>query len=123
MRSVRKEKVISRLKRHRRIRGRVHGSASVPRLCVFRSASHIYAQLVDDELGRSICGASTLSKAIAGELNGLKKTEKSKRVGKLIAQLAREKGIEQVAFDRGGYLYHGRVRALAEGAREGGLKF
>jgi large subunit ribosomal protein L18 len=123
MRSVAKEKYIARLKRHRRIRGRVRGSGTVPRLCVFRSSAHIYAQLIDDDSGKSICGASTLSKAIAGELSGLKKIEKSKRVGKLIAELAKEKGIEQVAFDRGGYLYHGRVRALAEGAREGGLKF
>jgi large subunit ribosomal protein L18 len=113
----------ARLKRHRRIRKKLHGTGEVPRLCVFRSAQHIYAQIIDDERGASVCGASTLSKAIAGELVGIGKIEKSKRVGRLIARLAKEKGIEQVAFDRGGYLYHGRVRALAEGAREGGLKF
>ncbi len=113
----------ARLKRHRRIRKNLRGSADVPRLCVFRSAKHIYAQVVDDETGASLCGASTLSPAIEGDLSGLKKIEKSKKVGMLVARLAREKGIERVAFDRGGYLYHGRVKALAEGAREGGLKF
>ena len=113
----------ARLKRHRRIRKNLTGTTAVPRLCVFRSTQHIYAQLIDDDQGASICGASTLSKAIAGELAGVGKMERSKRVGKLIAKLALEKGSEKVAFDRGGYLYHGRVRALAEGAREGGLKF
>ena len=123
MRSVARDRVMARLKRHRRIRKKISGTGEVPRLCVFRSASHIYAQVINDDLGVSICSASTLSKELAGELAGLKKTEKSKKVGSLVARLAREKGIEQVAFDRGGYLYHGRVRALAEGAREGGLKF
>ena len=113
----------ARLKRHRRIRKNLKGTAETPRLCVFRSTKHIYAQIVDDDQGSSICGASTRSKAIAGEIDGIGKMERSKRVGMLIARLAREKGIERVAFDRGGYLYHGRVRALAEGAREGGLKF
>lgn len=133
MRSISKEKANARQKRHRRIRKRVSGSAKVPRLCVFRSAKHIYAQLVDDDIidqsgglrpgGICICGASSLSKEITGEQAGLSKVERSKKVGALIARLAKEKGIEQIAFDRGGYLYHGRVRALAEGAREGGLKF
>ncbi len=113
----------ARLKRHRRIRKKLKGTAEVPRLCVFRSTNHIYAQIVDDDQGSSICGASTLSKAIVTEIAGLGKMERSKRVGILIARIAKEKGIEKVAFDRGGYLYHGRVRALAEGAREGGLKF
>ncbi|MBD3161796.1 MAG: 50S ribosomal protein L18 [Candidatus Eisenbacteria bacterium] len=133
MRSIAKERAGARRKRHRRIRKRVKGSAQVPRLCVFRSTKHIYVQVVDDDIvdgngeirsgGVCICGASSLSKEIAGELNGLSKVERSKKVGTLIAKLAKEKGIERVAFDRGGYLYHGRVRALAEGAREGGLKF
>ncbi len=113
----------ARAKRHRRIRTRLQGTADVPRLCVFRSAHHIYAQVIDDGRGASLCGASTLSPAIRDELKGLKKMEKSRRVGLLIARLAKEKGVERVAFDRGGYLYHGRVRALADGAREGGLKF
>ncbi len=117
------KKSAARLKRHRRIRKKLSGTPNVPRLCVFRSSVHIYAQLVDDASGRSICGASTLSPEIRGELAGLKKSEKSRRVGLLIARLAQVKGVSAVAFDRGGYLYHGRVRALAEGAREGGLKF
>ena len=116
-------KQAARLKRHRRIRKKMRGDADAPRLCVFRSSQHIYAQIVNDELGTSICGASTLSLAIREEIKGLKKQEKSRKVGLLIASLAKEKGIETVAFDRGGYLYHGRVRALADGAREGGLKF
>ncbi|MBM3287516.1 MAG: 50S ribosomal protein L18 [Candidatus Eisenbacteria bacterium] len=123
MKSGTNRSLLARLKRHRRIRKDLRGNAEVPRLCVFRSAKHIYAQVIDDEAGSSLCGASSLSKELAGELGGLGKIEKSKRVGALIARLAREKGIDRVAFDRGGYLYHGRVRALAEGAREGGLKF
>lgn len=113
----------ARLKRHRRIRKNLRGTDHVPRLCVFRSAQHIYAQLIDDDQGKSLCGASTLSKELRPELAGLKKAERSRKVGQLIARLALAKGIEKVAFDRGGYLYHGRVKALAEGAREGGLKF
>jgi large subunit ribosomal protein L18 len=123
MRSVARDRVQARLKRHRRIRRKVRGTAEMPRLCVFRSAHHIYAQVINDDLGVSLCSASTLSKDLAGELAGLKKSEKSKKVGLLLARIALGKGIEKVAFDRGGYLYHGRVRALAEGAREGGLKF
>lgn len=123
MKSVARDRKTARLKRHRRIRKKIRGTSSIPRLCVFRSLNHIYAQIVDDDGGGSLCHASTLSKELSGELADLKKTEKSKKVGLLIARLAKEKGIEQVGFDRGGYLYHGRVRALAEGAREGGLKF
>ncbi len=123
MTSVANKRMTARLKRHRRIRKKLRGTAEVPRLCVFRSSIHIYAQLINDDLGASLCGASTLSPAIREEVKGLKKIERSKRVGLLIAKLAREKGVERVAFDRGGYLYHGRVRALADGAREGGLKF
>jgi large subunit ribosomal protein L18 len=123
MGSVASRKSDAREKRHHRIRTRLSGSAEVPRLCVFRSTTHIYAQVVDDDRGVSICGASTLSPTIRDDLKGLKKIEKSRRVGRVIARLAKEKGVERVAFDRGGYLYHGRVRALADGAREGGLKF
>ena len=123
MRSVAKDRAMARVKRHRRIRKNMRGTSDAPRLCVFRSANHIYAQVIDDDSGVSLCSASTMSQELAGELTGLKKTERSKKVGLLVARRAREKGIERVAFDRGGYLYHGRVRALAEGAREGGLKF
>lgn len=123
MTGISSRKSDARAKRHRRIRTRLNGTADVPRLCVFRSTHHIYAQVIDDNRGSSICGASTMSPAVREELKGLKKMEKSRRIGLLIARLAQEKGITRVAFDRGGYLYHGRVRALADGAREGGLKF
>ena len=108
-----------RRRRHRRVRGKVHGSAARPRLCVFRSSKGIYAQVIDDDAGSTLAAASTL---------GLGSGTKSERaaevgVGKLVAQRAREAGIEKVVFDRGGYLYHGRVKALADGAREGGLEF
>jgi large subunit ribosomal protein L18 len=123
MASIASRKSDARAKRHRRIRTRLKGTAEVPRLCVFRSTHHIYVQVIDDERGASICGASTMSPVVRDELKGLKKIEKSRRIGLLIARMAQEKGITRVAFDRGGYLYHGRVRALADGAREGGLKF
>ncbi len=108
-----------RQRRHKRVRTKVFGTVKVPRLSVFRSAKHIYAQLVDDEKGKIIAAASDLE---------LKKSRKSKidkarEVGKLIAQKALGKTIEKVVFDRGGYKYHGRVKAVAEGAREAGLKF
>jgi large subunit ribosomal protein L18 len=108
-----------RRRRHRRVRGKVHGSAGRPRLCVFRSSKGIYAQLIDDDAGVTLASASTLSLDGA---NGTK-SERAAEVGKLVAQRARETGIEKVVFDRGGYLYHGRVKALADGAREGGLEF
>ena len=110
----------ARQRRHRRIRGKVAGTAERPRLAVFRSNKGIFAQLIDDESGRTLAGASWL---------GLKKSFKGNRieqageVGKTLAEAAKKAGIEAVVFDRGGYLYHGRVKALAEGAREGGLKF
>jgi large subunit ribosomal protein L18 len=106
-----------------RIRKRLEGSAEVPRLAVFRSHLHIYAQLVDDLTGRTLCGTSTLDPALKDALVGKRKSEKSRLVGKRIAEIAQGRGIQKVGFDRGGYLYHGRVRALAEGAREGGLQF
>ena len=108
-----------RRRRHRRVRGKVHGSASRPRLCVFRSSKGIYAQVIDDDAGRTLAAASTLA---LGGSSGTK-SERAAEVGKLVAQRAREAGIEKVVFDRGGYLYHGRVKALADGAREGGLEF
>jgi large subunit ribosomal protein L18 len=109
---------VQRTRRRRRIRKKISGSAERPRLSVYRSSKHIYAQLVDDVRGH------TLAQASSRELKGkAKKSEAAKEVGKLIAGRAGEAGIETVSFDRGGYLYHGRVKALAEGAREGGLKF
>ena len=110
----------ARERRHRRIRGKVAGTAERPRLAVFRSNKGIFAQLVDDESGRTIAGASWLG--VKKSFKGTK-TEQAAEVGKMLAEVARKAGIESVVFDRGGYLYHGRVKALAEGAREGGLKF
>lgn len=109
-----------RYRRHQRVRAKIFGTAKIPRLCVFRSAKHIYAQLIDDEKSKTMLWAksSELPKKKAKT-----KIEKAKEVGKLIAKKALEKKIAKVVFDRGGYKYHGRVKALAEGAREGGLKF
>ena len=109
----------ARERRHRRIRGKVEGTAERPRLAVFRSNKGIFAQLVDDESGRTLAGASWL--ALRG-FDG-SKTEQAREVGKAVAAAAKKAGIDAVVFDRGGYLYHGRVKALAEGAREGGLEF
>jgi large subunit ribosomal protein L18 len=109
----------ARERRHRRIRGKVVGTAERPRLAVFRSNKGIFAQLIDDESGKTLAGASWLG---LGKFKG-SKTEQAAEVGKAVAAAAKQAGIEDVVFDRGGYLYHGRVKALAEGAREGGLKF
>ena len=106
---------------HNRIRKKVSGTASAPRLAVFRSNVAIYAQLIDDKSGKTIAAASSLEKAI--KATKAPKAELSRLVGKSIAEKAKAAGIGKVVFDRGGYLYHGRVKALAEGAREGGLKF
>ena len=111
-----------REKRVKRVRGKFTGTEERPRLSVFRSARHIYAQAVVDEKGRTIAAASTLSKELQGNLGGLKKAAAAKEVGKLIAQKLLSHGIEAVVFDRGAFLYHGRVKALAEGAREAGLR-
>ena len=112
---------IARGKRHERIRKNISGTPSVPRLSVFRSANHIYAQLIDDVNRVTLASASTLDKDFEGDIGGNK--EAAKKVGLLIAKHAADKGIEVVVFDRGGFLYHGRVKELADGAREGGLKF
>ena len=107
-----------------RIRKKVKGTAERPRLAVYRSLNHIYAQLVDDLSGRTILTVSSLDKEVVPKAKSAKgKLEAGKLVGKQLAALAKEKGIERVCFDRGGYLYHGRVKAVAEGAREGGLNF
>ena len=110
----------ARIKRHKRVRGKISGTAERPRLNVFRSNTNIYAQLIDDVKGVTHAAASSLDKEISG--NGGNK-EAAKEVGKLLAKKATDKGIAEVVFDRGGYVYHGRVKELAEGAREGGLKF
>lgn len=110
----------ARLKRHRRVRAKISGTAACPRLNVFRSSKHIYAQLIDDVNGVTLVSASSMEKDFEG--NGGNK-EAAKKVGQLVGKRAVEKGIETVVFDRGGYLYHGRVKELADGARESGLKF
>ena len=112
-----------RLKRHKRVRATVKGTAEAPRLSVYRSLNHIYAQLIDDVQGNTLVTASTLDKAVKGTLEGKDKKAQAYAVGELLAKKAKEKGIEAVVFDRGGYLYTGRVASLADGAREGGLKF
>ena len=113
----------SRLRRKRRIRKKVLGTGERPRLSVFRSARHIYVQVIDDEQGRTLVEASTKAKELTEELSGLKKKDRAKKVGALVARKCLDKGIEKVVFDRNGYVYHGRVAALADGAREAGLKF
>lgn len=109
--------------RHRRLRQRVVGTPDRPRLSVFRSLRHIYAQVIDDTRGQTLVAASTREPEIASQVAGLKRVEQSRAVGQVLAQRAREKGIVRVVLDRGGYAYHGRVKSLAEGAREGGLEF
>ncbi|MFH1169364.1 MAG: 50S ribosomal protein L18 [Chloroflexota bacterium] len=114
----------SRLKRHRRIRLNLKGTTEQPRLCVFRSLNHIYAQVIDDSKGQTLVSASTLDHDVKGQADGKGKAAgDAGLVGTEIAKRALSKGIKQVAFDRGGYQYHGRVKALAEAARKAGLKF
>ena len=109
-----------RLKRHVRVRGKISGTPECPRLNVFRSNANIYAQIIDDVNGVTLVAANTLEKEFEGATGNV---EAAKKVGAILAERAKAKGIEQVVFDRGGYIYHGRVAALAEGAREAGLKF
>ena len=109
-----------RLKRHKRVRAKISGTPECPRLNVFRSNANIYAQLIDDVNGVTLAAANTLEKGFEGATGN---AEAAKKVGLALAERAKAKGIEEVVFDRGGYVYHGRVAALAEGAREGGLKF
>ncbi len=124
MKSSATPRLKGRSRRHMRIRKKVMGTAERPRLAVYRSLNHIYAQLVDDLSGRTIMTVSSLDKEVVPKGSSTKgKLEAGKLVGKKIAARAKEKGIERVCFDRGGYLYHGRVKAVAEGAREGGLNF
>lgn len=111
-----------RVRKHVRVRKKVAGTSMQPRLNVYRSSKHIYAQLVDDEAGKTLATASSLSKVLESLKTGANK-QAAREVGKLIAKVAKDKKIEKCVFDRGGYLYHGRIKELAEGAREGGLKF
>ncbi|MPY95568.1 MAG: 50S ribosomal protein L18 [Acidimicrobiia bacterium] len=110
----------NRITRHRRVRKHVWGSAAKPRLAVFRSNRHVYAQVIDDGAGATIASASTLDPALKGSANT---TATAASVGRLVAQRAKEKGVSTVVFDRGGFLYHGKIQALADGAREEGLNF
>ncbi len=113
------DKNVARLRRHRRVRGKISGTAECPRLCVFRSSKHIYAQVIDDVSGSTLASASSLDKGFGA--NG-GNADAAAKVGKAVAERALAKGIKKVVFDRGGFVYHGRVKALADGAREGGLE-
>jgi large subunit ribosomal protein L18 len=113
----------ARLKRHNRVRKNIYGVAERPRMCVYRSLSDIYVQVIDDERGMTLVSSSSLDKELKGKLKGKTKTEKAVEVGKLVAQRAKDKKIIEVVFDRGGYRFDGRVKALADAAREAGLKF
>lgn len=118
-----KDKNALRQKRHQRIRNKISGTADRPRMSVYRSINNIYVQFIDDEKGHTLASASTLDKELKGQLADKTKSEQAKLVGELAAKRAAKAGIEEVVYDRGGYLYTGRVAQVAEGAREGGLKF
>jgi len=113
----------TRLRRHEYVRKHVVGTSERPRLNVFRSLCHIHAQVIDDGRGHTLVSASTIDPEVAAQLEGLTKTEQARVVGRVLAERALSRGIKKVVFDRGGYKYHGRVKALASGAREGGLEF
>ncbi len=120
---AKKNRTIARERRHARVRKHVFGTPERPRLNVFKSLSGIYAQVIDDMDGNTIISASTVDKELREQMKGLKKTEQAKAIGKAVAERAKSKGISTVVFDRGGFRYVGRVKALADGAREGGLQF
>ncbi len=113
----------ARIRRHERVRKHIAGTSQRPRLSVFRSLSGIYAQVIDDQLGHTIASASTVDQELRSQMKGLKKSEQAKLVGKTVAERAKNKGVQAVVFDRGGFKYTGRIKALADGAREGGLEF
>ena len=117
------ERRLARIRRHARVRAKVYGTATRPRLSVYRSLNHIYAQVIDDIAGNTLVAASTLDKEIKEQSDDKAKKEVSQLVGSLVAQRALGKGIKEVAFDRGGYRYHGRVKSLGDAARQAGLKF
>ena len=114
---------VARAKRHYRLRNRISGTAEQPRLAVFRSNMHIYAQIIDDTVGNTLCAASTMEADIKAKLEKTNDIEAAKAVGEAVAKTALEKGITTVVFDRGGFVYHGKVQALADAAREAGLQF
>jgi large subunit ribosomal protein L18 len=120
---MRETRSAARKRRHARVRARLFGTAQVPRLSVFRSLKHVYAQIIDDVAGHTLVSASTLDADIREQIAGLSKTEQAKVVGQRLAEKALSKGVTQVVFDRSGYLYHGRIRALADASRESGLQF
>lgn len=117
MRSAAKEKVLARQRRHRRVRRKIKGTPERPRICIFRSLNHIYGQIIDDVSGKTLLSVSSLGKRLKGNVEGAKK------VGALLAESAKKGNVKEVVFDRNGYLYHGRIKAFAESAREGGLVF
>lgn len=116
-------KVLARIRRHRRVRKEIFGTPGKPRLCVFRSSKHIYAQIVDDLVGKTLVSASTMDSELKGKVKSGGNVKAAKLVGALLAKRALSKSIEKIVFDRGGYLFHGRIKALADAAREGGLSF
>ena len=118
-----KSRIEIRAKKHRRLRNNLSGTAARPRLAVFRSNNHMYAQIIDDTAGTTLCAASTAEKEIAAEVEKTNNVEAAAAVGKMIAKRAKEKGITNVIFDRGGFLYAGKIQALADAAREEGLEF
>ena len=113
----------ARIRRHSRVRKNLAGTPQRPRLSVFRSLSQIYAQVIDDQGGNTVASASSIDNELRGQMKGLKKIEQAKLVGKAVAERAQSKGVKAVVFDRGGFMYTGRIKALADGAREGGLEF
>ena len=117
------DKVLARTRRRARVRRRVQGSDACPRLSVYRSGKHIYAQVISDQTGRTLAAASTLTPSLKGELSRTGNLDAAKHVGTLLARVCQERGIRKVVFDRNGFLYHGRVKALADAAREAGLEF
>ena len=121
--TTKKSRNVARQRRHERVRKTVSGTPERPRLNVFRSVAEIYAQVIDDKAGNTLVSASSVDHELRADIVGLKKTEQARKVGKLLAERAKAKGISQVMFDRGGYRYIGRVKALADAAREGGLEF
>lgn len=118
-----KTRIATRRRRHKRVRRRLSGNAQRPRLNVYRSLSEIYAQIIDDEAGITLVSASSVDSRLRDEMDGLSKSDQARRVGQVVAERALEKGIQRVVFDRGGCQYIGRIKALADGAREGGLNF
>ena len=118
-----KSKAEIRVKKHNRMRNRISGTAERPRLCVFRSNNHMYAQIIDDVAGNTLVAASTLEKEVSAKLEKTNNVDAAAYVGTVVANRAIEKGIKEVVFDRGGFLYHGKIAALAEAAREAGLEF